>query len=361
MIMEVNKMVERIFEAKVAQLLPGDIIAADVYSSNGKILVVKNTKVTDAIILGLKKNYIYSVFIFRSVNEEEAIIDADIRKIISKEAEEIINKYVVKFVKKDRNIQDIKNIILDTLMVDKVFALIFSLRSLGENIFSHSVCVAFYAIIIGRELGLPISRLSILGTAGLLHDIGMLRIPKEILNKSESLTEEEKEIIQQHPKHGFDIMMEYKFSAELCTIVLEHQERYDGTGYPNHLTNEKIHNLAKIIAVSDVYDALISDRPYRPKNKRSETVEYLLGTGDFYFNYEIVKALINAIIVYPYGQWVELSTKEIGIVVDEEVQQFNFKPKLLIYFNEKGERLDEPKILDMSYRENVNVSIDRIL
>jgi putative nucleotidyltransferase with HDIG domain len=354
-------MVERMFEVKVAQLLPGDIIAADVYSPNGKILVVKNTKVTDNIILGLKKNYIFSVYIFRSVSEEEEIISINIKNILVKETDEIINNYVLKFIKKDRNIKEIKKVIMDTLISDRVFNLLFSLRALGEDIYRHSVCVAFYSLAIAMEMSMLDTRLDTLCQAALLHDIGMIRIPKEVLKKTGTLSDEEKQVMQMHPKHSFDILQTFGFPAETCTIVIEHHERYDGTGYPNQLTNDKVHTMAKIIAVSDVYDALSSDRPYRPKYKRSETVEYLLGTGNFYFNYEIVRALINSIIIYPYGQWVELSTKEIGVVVDEEVQQSNFKPRLLVYFNEKGERLTEPKVVDLSLRENANISVERIV
>ena len=354
-------MAERMIEVKVSQLLVGDIIAADVYSVNGKILIVKNTKVNDNIILGLKKNYIYSVFIFRNISEIEKNVSINTKDIMLKEAGDIINNYVLKFVKKDKNIQEIKNTILDTLMINKNFDLIFSLRALGENIFRHSICVAFYSIAIAKEMGTPNNRLSVLAQASLLHDVGMMRVPREVFNKTGGLTEEEKNEMQMHTQYSFEILKENAFPSEICTIVYEHHERFDGTGYPNKRTNDSIHTMAKIIAVSDVYDALTSDRPYRPKYKRSESVEYLLGTGDFYFNYEIIKALINTIIIYPYGLWVELSTKEIGLVVDEEVQQSNFKPRVVIYFDKDGERLATPKVMDLSYRDNANISIERII
>jgi len=353
-------MAERMMEVNVAELLSGDILAADVYSSSGKILAKKNTVITENTILGLKKNYIDSVYIFRDLGYSNPSDFLNIKDILIKEAVEIIDTQVMKFIKKEKNIYELKDIIIDLLKNDKIMNLMIPLRVLGDNIFRHCVSVAFYSIAVGKEMYFPINRLFILGTAALLHDVGMTEIPPNIVNKKGTLTEAEKMIIQRHPRYGFEIVQNAgSFSAEIYSIILEHHERYDGTGYPNGLVNDKIHTMAKIIAVCDVYDALTNDRPYRAKHTRSESVEYLLGSGNFYFNHEIVKALINTIIIYRYGQWVELSTKEIGVVVDDEVEGFKPKPKVMVYFNEEGRQLSEPKLVDLSLRESINISIIR--
>jgi putative nucleotidyltransferase with HDIG domain len=353
-------MAERMIEVHVAELLPGDILAADVYSSGGKRLSKKNTVISDKIILGLKKNSIESVYIFRDMEYSSPSDFVSLKEILIKEAAEIIDTNVMKFIKKEKNIYELKDIIIELLKNDKIMNLMIPLRVLGDNIFKHSVCVAFYSVAVGKEMYFPANRLIILGTAALLHDVGMIEIPRNIVNKKGALTEQEKTIIQRHPRYGFEIVQSTGcFNPEIYSIILEHHERYDGTGYPNGLTNDKIHTMAKIIAVCDVYDALTSDRLYRTRHTRSESVEYLLGSGNFYFNHEIVKALINTIIIYRYGQWVELSTKEIGIVIDKEVEGFKPKPKVMIYFDEEGRQLKEPKLVDLSLRENINVSITK--
>lgn len=355
-------MAEKMLEVNVAELLPGDVLATDVYNASGKILVIKNTTVSDNLITGLKKNYIDSVFIYRVISEEGNDIYVNIKSILLKEAEEIIDTHILKYIKKDKNIKEIKATILEILKNDKVIHLLLPLRALGENQFRHSLSVGIYSVAVGKEMYFPPHRLAILGTAALLHDVGMREIPRDILLKNSPLTEEEKQIIQKHPRYGFEIVQKTEgFSAEIYNVILEHHERYDGTGYPNGLPNEKIHTMAKIIAVCDVYDALTSDRPYRIRHKRTESIEYLLGAGNFYFNHEIVKALINTIIIYRYGQWVELSTGEVGVVIEQEIQPFNIKPKVMIYFDIEGKQLKEPKLVDLSLRDNVNVSIEKTI
>ncbi|MGE5633449.1 MAG: HD-GYP domain-containing protein [Caulobacteraceae bacterium] len=353
-------MAEKMLEVNVAELLAGDILAADVYSSSGKILAIKNTIIGDSTILGLKKNYIDSVYIFRNVSDGSAADSVDIKDLLIKEASEIIDSQVMKFIKKEKNTYEVKNIIIDLLKNDKIINLMIPLRVLGDNIFRHSISVGAYSVAVGKELYFPLHRLVILGTSALLHDVGMAEIPKEILNKKGPLTESEKKTVQKHPRFGFEIVRNTgDFSAEIYNIILEHHERYDGTGYPNGLSNEQIHTMAKVIAVCDVYDALTNDRPYRSKHKRSDSVEFLLGSGNFYFNHEIVKALINTIVIYKYGQWVELSTGESGIVIEDEVQGFTFKPKVIVYFDKNGKQVKKPQMVDLSLRENANVSIMR--
>lgn len=353
-------MAERMIEVSVSELLPGDILAADVYSSSGKILVIKNAVISDNIILGLKKNFIDSVYIFRDVADASLENIVNLKEILIEEANEIIDRQVMQYIRRDKNLREIKDIIINLIKNDKILELMIPLRVIGNNIFKHSISVAAYSVAVGKEMYFPQHRLFLLGTAALLHDVGMAEIQKKIVNKREALTEKERKAVQNHPRLGFEIVQNTGcFSAEVYNVILQHHERYDGTGYPMGLTNEKIHKMAKIIAVCDVYDALTSDRPYRSKHNRSESVEFLLGSGNFYFNHEIVKALINTIVVYKYGQWVELSTGETGVVIEDEVQGFTFKPRIMVYFDENGKQKKEPKLIDLSLRENASVSILR--
>lgn len=355
-------MIEKITEVKISELMESDILAVDVTTSLGKILIVKNTQVNDNLIEGLKKNYIRSIFVFRKVSEEEEIKKINIKALLMKESEDIIDRFLSKHIKKNINSEEIKKIILGILNFETIFNLLLNLRALGERTFRHSIHVSLLSIAVGKEINLPNNRIIVLGMSALFIDIGMSKVPREILQKIGSFTEEEKEIMQKHPKYGFDLVREMnELPIEVCSIILQHHERYDGTGYPNSITHDKMHSLAKIVAVCDVYDALTDDRPHRPKFKRSETMEYLLGTGNFYFNHEIIEALINTVIIYPYGQWVELNTKESGIIIEGESQSFSFRPKVMVYFDPEGNQLEEPVIKDLSIRENINLAIDRVI
>lgn len=354
-------MVEKIIEVKVSSLKNGDVLAADVFNPNGKILVARDTVLSAATIGGLKKYFIYSVRIYKSVELDQETIDVDLRAIIAKEAKEIIETQIRKQIRENKDSEYIKEMILDIMSSTRVADLLIQMRSNGGNLFRHSISVAFYSVALGKELYYPDTRIAVLTTAALLHDVGMLGIPKAIYNKEGEYNASEKALIKKHPSISFEILKEYGFNQEIFSIVAEHHERYDGSGYPNGLTNEKIHVMAKIIGTCDVFDALISDRPYRPKYKRAETIEYMLGAGNMQFNHEIVEALINTIIIFPYGQWVELSTNEVGIIVDEETKKFNLRPKVLVAFDKDGNRIENSKVLDLSLRENVNIQIDRIV
>ncbi len=354
-------MLEKIIEVNIAELLENDILANDVLNSKGGILAKKNTIITLNIIEGLRKNYNGSLYVYRTVKGSLSDITVNISDIIIKECEEQIDYSIQKFIKKNKNTEDIKNTIIKVVKDSRVQELLFLLRAVGDNIFKHSISVAVYSTAIGFDLHFPSHRLNTLGIASILHDIGMIKVGRLILNKDDKLTDEEKEIIKSHPKLGFDILSETDgFTVEIPNIVLQHHERFDGTGYPNKISNEKIHIMSKIIGACDVYEALTSDRPYRKKFRKSDTVEYLLGTGDYYFNYDIIQALINTIIIYPYGQWIELNTGEVGIVVEnEEKSIFNIRPRVMVYFNDKGSKIDKPKLLDLSLRENSNILIER--
>lgn len=354
-------MVEKIIEVKVSAVKNGDVLASDVYNPNGKILLSKDTVLNEATIAGLKKYFIYSVRIFKSVDIDEQTIAVDLRSILKKEAELIIENSLMKNIREDRDTEFVKEMVLEVMGSSRVADLLLLLRAMGENLFRHSIAMAFYAVVLGKELYYPDSRLAVLTTAALLSDIGMLGISRELYNKTDSFSDKEKALIKRHPMIGFEILKEYGFNQEIYSIVSEHHERYDGSGYPNGLTNEKIHIMAKIIGTCDVFDALMSDRPHRPKHKRSETIEYMLGSGNMQFNHEIVEALINTIIIFPYGQWVELNTKEIGIIIDEETKTFNLRPKVLVAFDKEGNKIEETRLIDLSLRENAAVMIDRIV
>ncbi|MCB9011213.1 MAG: HD-GYP domain-containing protein [Actinobacteria bacterium] len=129
---------------------------------------------------------------------------------------------------------------------------------------AHTRRVAVLAVLIGERLGMGANDLRALATAGLLHDIGKLRVPDSVLGKTERLTDEEFKLIQQHPVWGDELLTELEgFAGPLRTAVRQHHERLDGSGYPEGVGADNITTYARIVSVADVYDALTTDRPYR--------------------------------------------------------------------------------------------------
>jgi HD-GYP domain-containing protein (c-di-GMP phosphodiesterase class II) len=204
------------------------------------------------------------------------------------------------------------------------------LRAYDDYTFYHSVNVGVLSVTVGAALGLNKKQLHNLCLAALLHDIGKVFIPKEIVNKPEKLTDEEFKIIKTHSIKGYEYIRE-KFDIPVSSYigVLQHHERYDGTGYPFSIEGNKISMFGKIIAASDVYDALVSSRPYRKAVLPSEAMEYIMGGSGSYFDALIVNTFTQRIAPYPVGTCVLMSDGRCGIVV-ENYYNCCLRPKIKV-------------------------------
>ena len=159
----------------------------------------------------------------------------------------------------------------------------------------HSERVTAMALAIARRLDLPEADLVVLHRGGLLHDIGKLATPPEILDKPGRLTPEERARIEQHPRDGVRILEPITHFAPLLPIVLEHHERIDGRGYPDGKAGQEIHRLARVLAVADVYDALVSDRPYRPGLAPAAAIDMIRGGTGSQFDPAVVDAFLRVV------------------------------------------------------------------
>lgn len=144
-----------------------------------------------------------------------------------------------------------------------VFDMLHNMRQVNDSTYAHSLNVAIISRIIGKWLHFSNEELDTLTLAGLLHDIGKTKIPDEVLNKDGKLTDEEFQMIRNHPKYGYDILKSQPLNSHIKKAALMHHERCDGSGYPLGLTMEEIDDYALIIAIADVYDAMTAARSYR--------------------------------------------------------------------------------------------------
>ena len=145
----------------------------------------------------------------------------------------------------------------------ELFDMLNNMHALNDSIYAHSLNVSLISRMIGRWLKLERHDLDVLTLAGLLHDIGKLCIPEEILNKSGSLTDEEFTLIKNHPRLGYEILRNQKLDPHIKKAALMHHERCDGTGYPSGLDEDLIDEYAMVVAIADVYDAMTAARAYR--------------------------------------------------------------------------------------------------
>ncbi|NLM47090.1 MAG: HD-GYP domain-containing protein [Firmicutes bacterium] len=159
----------------------------------------------------------------------------------------------------------------------------------------HSERVARYAIWIGQEMRLPEDQLELLEYLALMHDIGKIGVPENILNKPSRLSDEEFKLVQDHAAVGADILGNIKYIGQHADIVRYHHERVDGRGYPDGLTGEDIPLGAKIICVADAYDAMTSERVYRRPMTKEEAVQELLRCANTQFDAKVVDSFIRVL------------------------------------------------------------------
>ncbi|GIV66453.1 MAG: hypothetical protein KatS3mg047_0846 [Bellilinea sp.] len=160
---------------------------------------------------------------------------------------------------------------------------------------NHSHRVTQITLDLAKKLGVEESQLIHIRRGTLLHDIGKMGIPDAILNKPAPLTPEEWEVMRRHPQMAFDILSGIPFLKPALDIPYSHHEKWDGSGYPQGLKGEEIPLAARIFAVVDVWDALLSDRPYRPAWKKHEVITYLREQAGKHFDPKIVEAFIELI------------------------------------------------------------------
>ncbi len=225
----------------------------------------------------------------------------------------------------------------------------------GPPLVTNLINVGILATKVGIGLGYYGVDLHRLALAGLVHDIGIFAIPQQLLTKTGRLTAEERTLVEQHPRLGFDVIRQagpdYAWLAE---VVLQAHERGKGQGYPHRLKGREINELAQIIGLVDIFDALVSPRPYRRRLLPHEAVRELLTTERTAFPREIMKALVEQLSVYPLGTRVRLSSGEEGVVV-RITARYPLRPVLRITATENASTSEPTRIVDLSQLPHVSV------
>lgn len=304
-------------------LKEGMISGRRLIGKNGELLLNRGSVIHASYISKIEKLGYSSIYI-----EDEISKDIEVKEIIS----DTLRFKTVNTIKdfysriesgqsitkaETEKVSSLVNEILDSILEDRnILINMIDLKIFDDYTFFHSVNVGVLSMAVGAALNMKRQELHHLGLASILHDIGKVFVPKEILNKPGKFTPEEFEIMKSHSLKGYEYLLtRFSIPPQSAIAVLDHHERYDGQGYPNNKKGDSISKLGKIIAITDVYDALTSDRPYRKAMTPSEAIEYVMGGCDSHFTPEIVKIFIKKISPYPVGSFVKLSNNSIGIVM----------------------------------------------
>ena len=218
-----------------------------------------------------------------------------------------------------------------------------------EFLVSHSMRSTVYAITIGMQLRLPLSNLVELGVSCIVREIGMIRLPPQLYMTERALNASDKKMIFTHPIISYNILQEFEFPLKVCLGALEHHERENGTGYPNHLPSEKISIYAKIIAVACSFEAITAPRHYKDAQSSYEAMVDMLKNNKQFYDENVIKALLYSLSLFPIGGYVYLSNGKIAQVVD--VNPENPKnPVVQLVSTVKGAKQDTIQTSDTGIR-----------
>lgn len=221
------------------------------------------------------------------------------------------------------------------------------LRTSDKFTYKHSVNVALLSYVIGKAMNFKGEKLRRLVLSALIHDIGKLDIPDEVLNKPGPLTPEEYEMIKTHPAKGVGRSWDLLLPENVLLAILQHHERWNGSGYPQGLVGDKILLSAQIMAVADVFDALITDRAYHAALPPYHALDILFKGANTDFSPEVLQALLCSIQLYPPGSMVLLNSGEVGVVL--RFSHLNLtQPRIKLLFDASGNTLDQEPIIDLT-------------
>ncbi|MCM0649828.1 HD-GYP domain-containing protein [Clostridium swellfunianum] len=330
----------------------GSYLAKTIYDDEGRVLLREGVKLNEALIRRIKFIKIYSIYIHDEYSDNiiEDIIKPELRQKAVKTIKDTFvsfekyNLYTSKnkinakdtdFIKeKQKYFQSIGNIadtILDELLSQKnVLINIVDIKSMDSYTYQHSVNVAILSLILGLQLQLSKFELYSLCLGALVHDIGKVFIPAEVIKKVDKLSYKEYLVVMEHSQKGYEYLKgSQDITAPARIIALQHHERSDGTGYPEGRKSIDINKLAKIVGLADVYDALTSDRPHRRALSPNEAFEYIMASGGTLFDYDIVLAFSKAVVPYPEGTLVRLTNGDIA-VIENNHPNFPLRPEIKI-------------------------------
>jgi putative nucleotidyltransferase with HDIG domain len=215
----------------------------------------------------------------------------------------------------------------------------------------HCLNVCVLAVAFGRHLGIEGEELKRLGLCGLLHDVGKMRVPAEIVDKPARLTPKEFSLMKSHTVHGRNLLMTTKnLFPGVVDVAYSHHERIDGKGYPRKLSGGSITPFAKIIAIVDAYDAMTANRCYSRAKTSTEALKEIYKGRGIQFDEEYALEFIKTIGLYPPGSLVELYSGEVGLVFESN-SRWRHLPKVLLLLDDKKEHLKKEKVVDLSFIE----------
>ncbi len=340
----------------VKKLKKGMIVSQSIYNKHGASYLVKGQPLTEEYITKLIKIGIPTVTVTSGdpnsiIKPPEDLVQEDTRIGAIQKVYDAFRSVEETGELDAGAMQDVSNkIIFDIIARKENLVQLTDIRLHDTYTFAHSVNVAILAAMLGLLLHYTRQDLGLLTLGALLHDLGKIRVPSDILNKNTRLDNDELSVIQSHPLDGARRIKEMGHilpqPAVLAQIAAQHHEHVDGRGYPYGLTGDKIHRFAKIVAIADVYDALTSERPYKKAYTPSVTYNIMMNVNKGQFDRDMLKLFFNNVAIYPVGT-VLRTIYGFGVVTKCEFGRTE-TPMICLFADHNGKLLPAPVKMDLA-------------
>lgn len=232
------------------------------------------------------------------------------------------------------------------------------IRTADDYTLGHSVNVCILSVLMGTVMGYRSHDLKDLAMGAVLHDIGKVAIPPEIINNPGQLTPQEFQVMKAHTTYGWQILRSQQVKPTAAIMALQHHERWTGGGYPRNLRGDEIYRHSRICAMVDVFDAMTGDRVYRKGFSPAKALEVMATEMKGFFEPGLLISFMQCVAPYPVGSLVEVSGGRQGVVL-EVPHGKTYQPRVRILLEPDGTRLAEPYELDLT--ERVELRINRLV
>ncbi|HQS58306.1 MAG: phosphodiesterase [Gallionellales bacterium 35-53-114] len=232
------------------------------------------------------------------------------------------------------------------------------LKNKDNYTYLHSVAVCALMIALGKQMNLDPSLMKDLGMAGLLHDVGKMMVPDDILNKPERLSDEEFTVVKSHPLQGWEMLkLSEGAGAMALDVCLHHHERVDGTGYPHRLSGDSLSLFARMGAVCDVYDAITSNRCYKAGWEPAEAIRKMAEWQEGQFDKTVFHAFVKTIGIYPSGTLVKLKSDRLAVVIQQSEKSL-LTPVVKVFFSTKNNAPVQTETIDLAHAKDSILSAE---
>ncbi|HHY73941.1 MAG TPA: HD domain-containing protein [Bacillus bacterium] len=339
----------------------GERLGETIYTSDGRVLLEEGIVLTIGLISRLRQMGVNAIFLkddrLEDVEVEEVVTEATRRETIQMFAE---SAQYIQNGKKDLNMKEIsksvEKIIEEILLNQNILISLTDIRTNDDALFAHSTNVCVMSVLIGIKLGLSKSEIKDLAIGALFHDIGKIVDP----SKLDRGTMNDAGETSDHTWVGFNFLRKkHEISTVAAHVALGHHEHFDGSGYPRKISGDQIPLFAKIVAVANSYDNLVSPLEGEPLHPH-EACERILALTNVYFDHQVVWEFLRSVAFYPTGRQVKLTTGETGFIVGQN-HGLPQRPIVRVFDVNKRSKFDDYLVKEINLGKETTIFITKVL